>query len=76
MVLAAEVIHSAREEMACHLDDFVFRRSGLGTLGNPGEGILRRCAELMGDELGWDASRADQEVAQTVRGFVQQAPYG
>ena len=37
LVVAAEVIYSARNEMACHLDDFIFRRTGLGTLGNPGK---------------------------------------
>ncbi len=68
-IVAAEIIYSARHEMACHLDDFVFRRTGLGTLGNPGEVILRRCASLMAQELDWDQARIDEEVSQVLSGF-------
>jgi len=68
-VLAAEAVYSAKYEMACHLDDFVLRRTGLGTLGNPGENVLRQCASLMGQELGWDQSRIDDEVSRTLAGF-------
>jgi len=71
--LAVEIVHSVRHEMACHLDDFVFRRTGLGTLGNPGESVLRRCAILMGKELGWDQNRIDEEVLQTLNGFPADA---
>jgi glycerol-3-phosphate dehydrogenase len=71
--LAAEIIYATRHEMACHLDDFVFRRTGLGTLGNPGEDILQHCASLMGKELGWDQKRQDEEVSQTLNGFTAAA---
>lgn len=72
-ILAAEVIYASRHEMACHLDDFVFRRSGLGTLGNPGEDVLNRCADLMGKELGWNQNCQDAEVSQTLSGFIHLA---
>ncbi len=68
-IIAAEVVYAARHEMACHLDDFVFRRTGLGTLGNPGDEVLRHCAGLMGQELGWDQLRVDEEIQQTIKGF-------
>lgn len=68
--LAAEVIYAARHEMACHLDDFVFRRTGLGTLGNPGKAIIEQCASLMGRESGWDQSRFAEEVARTHNCFT------
>lgn len=68
-IIAAEVVYVARHEMACHLDDLVFRRTGLGTLGNPGEAVLRRCAKLMAQELDWDQARIDEEVQQTLSGF-------
>jgi glycerol-3-phosphate dehydrogenase len=81
-VVAAEIIYSVRYEMACHLDDFVFRRTGLGTLGNPGEEILHHCAMLMGQELDWDHDRIEKEVLQTLNGFptektvaVNQSPW-
>lgn len=69
LILAAETVYSARYEMACHLEDFVFRRTGLGTLGNPGEDVLRHCAMLMAEELGWDQGRVDHEVHQTLSRF-------
>ena len=68
-VIAAEAVWAARSEMACHLDDFVFRRSGLGTLGHPGSEALDRAALLMGAELGWDPARRSAEVEHVVRQF-------
>jgi len=62
-------VWAAREEMAQHLGDVVFRRTGLGTLGNPGEEVLRRVAQLMADELGWDAAMIDSEVQATLERF-------
>jgi glycerol-3-phosphate dehydrogenase len=67
--LAAELVYSVRHEMACQLDDFVLRRTGLGTLGNPGEEVLRRCASLMAKELGWDQPRIENEILQTLNAF-------
>jgi glycerol-3-phosphate dehydrogenase len=67
--LAAEVIYSVRQEMAFHLNDVIFRRTGLGTLGNPGEDVLRRCAIMMGQELGWDDNRKYKEVTRTLDRF-------
>ena len=62
-------VWAVREEMARHLDDVVFRRTGLGTLGNPGEEVLQRTARLMADELGWDAAMIDSEVQTTLERF-------
>lgn len=67
--LAVEPVHAARSEMAVHLSDFVFRRSGLGTLGNPGRPALERVALLMGQELGWDPQRTREEVDATLGEF-------
>ncbi len=68
-IIAAEAVWAARSEMACHLDDFVFRRSGLGTLGHPGSGALDRTASLMGAELGWDPGRRAAEIERVERQF-------
>lgn len=69
-VLAAEVVYAARGEMVGCLEDFVFRRTGLGTLGNPGADALKRCAQLLGAELGWDEQRLSREVHDVVTKFV------
>ncbi len=56
-----------RHEMALHLDDVVFRRTGLGTLGHPGVPAIKQAAELMRAELGWDETELANEISGTVR---------
>jgi glycerol-3-phosphate dehydrogenase len=68
--IAAEVIHAASNEMAYHLTDVLMRRTGLGTLGNPGRKCLLDCAELMGNHLGWDTNRRKMEVEKAEQAFV------
>ncbi|MGA0343410.1 MAG: hypothetical protein ACO3NU_04210, partial [Arenicellales bacterium] len=55
---------------AC-LSDIVFRRTDLCLLGNPGEDVLKRCAELAGAEQGWGAERQAREIA-AVRAELEQ----
>ena len=63
--VGAEVRFAVDEEMAVTLTDVVFRRTGLGTLGDPGVECLRRCAEIMGACLGWSEARMRDEVQRT-----------
>jgi len=63
--VGAEVQFAVEEEMAVTLSDVVFRRTGLGTLGDPGVECLDRCAAIMGTCLGWSAARMREEVRQT-----------
>ena len=63
--VGAEVRFAVDEEMAVTLSDVVFRRTGLGTLGDPGVECLRRCAEIMGACLGWSEARMRDEVQRT-----------
>lgn len=60
--LAAEVLHAVDQELALHLSDFAYRRSGLATLGDPGAGALEMAARLMGERHGWDAARRHREI--------------
>ncbi|MBN1249987.1 MAG: glycerol-3-phosphate dehydrogenase/oxidase [Anaerolineae bacterium] len=62
LVLEAEVIHAVREEMAQTLADVVRRRTDLGAASLPDETSLRRCADLMAAELGWDQARVAREL--------------
>ncbi len=71
-VLGVQIVHAIRHEMAQHMDDIVFRRTGLGTLGHPGVDMLNRIAELMARELGWDDTRMATELAATNRLFETQ----
>ena len=62
LTLAVEVEHAVQSEMALTLDDLLFRRTGLGTIGHPGEAVVARCADLMGALLGWDAAERARQV--------------
>jgi glycerol-3-phosphate dehydrogenase len=63
-ILAAEVNHAVKHEMARSVSDMVFRRSGLGTIGHPGKDILTRVAVLMAELLGWDQARIRSEIQE------------
>ena len=67
--ICAEAIFCARNEMVLHLDDFVFRRTGIGTIGNPGLSAITRCANLLAEELHWSQSTTDLEVETTMARF-------
>jgi glycerol-3-phosphate dehydrogenase len=60
--IEAEVIYAVEHELAARLEDVVFRRTGLGTLGHPGQRCLHRCVELMGARLGWTEEMATREI--------------
>lgn len=67
--IRAEAIYCARNEMVSRLDDFVFRRTGLGTIGNPGHDSLADCVGLIGRELAWDEKRRQKELETVLRTF-------
>jgi glycerol-3-phosphate dehydrogenase len=70
-VLAAEVAHAAREEMAQCLGDVVFRRTELGTAGHPGQAALAATEAILRRELGWSARRTTEERDATERQFAR-----
>lgn len=67
---AASVVWAVREEEAITLEDVLFRRTGLGTLGNPGPEALDRIATLAGRELGWDDAEKSRQIAAAEARFV------
>jgi glycerol-3-phosphate dehydrogenase len=71
--IEAEVAYAVDREMAVSLEDVVFRRTGLGTIGHPGAGCLRRCADIIGARLGWTPVRMADEILRTERRFVRGA---
>jgi glycerol-3-phosphate dehydrogenase len=73
-VLGVQVVHAVRHEMARHLTDVLFRRTGLGTLGHPGVPVVNKVAEIMAHELGWDETRVANEIADTRHLFETQLP--
>jgi glycerol-3-phosphate dehydrogenase len=63
----AQVVYAVRAEMARTLPDIIMRRTGIGTLGNPGENILRKVANVAAKELNWDANKVEQEISNTIK---------
>jgi glycerol-3-phosphate dehydrogenase len=74
--IEAEVVYAVEREMAVRLEDVVFRRTGLGTVGHPGGDCLSRCAGIIGTRLGWTADRVADEIRRTERRFVVGPPAG
>lgn len=60
--MLAQVPYAIRNEMACTLIDIVIRRTGIGTLGNPGSKVLEAIAEIAARELNWNTARVDREL--------------
>ena len=60
--IKAEVIYAMRYEMALCLCDFMVRRSVLGRLRDRGIAAAPVVAQIMAEELSWDAARIAQEL--------------
>jgi glycerol-3-phosphate dehydrogenase len=67
-----EVIYIAQKEIIIHLDDFVLRRSMLGKLGMVDRDVLVELADIIGEELAWDAQRRESEIQRTVAIFTDE----
>jgi len=67
--ILAEVVWAVREQQATTLSDVMLRRTRLGLLAGRDalevdSVFVRRVADAMGRELGWDASEVDTQIAQ------------
>jgi glycerol-3-phosphate dehydrogenase len=60
--MLGQVVYAVREEMACTLMDILIRRTGIGSLGHPGEKVLKMVVQVAGQELKWDQARLDREL--------------
>ncbi len=63
--IMAQVVYAIRSEMARTLPDIIMRRTGIGTLGNPGEEVLRKVAAKAAEMLAWSRERMEREIGQT-----------
>lgn len=61
--IAAQIVHAIRDEMARSASDILLRRTGLGTLGNPGEVVLGTVIQIAAHELNWDSATIEREAA-------------
>ena len=67
--ILAQVIYAIRNEMALTLKDVIFRRTGFGTLGNPGNTMIKKIADIAGKELKWSDVRKKQEIKNVMEMF-------
>ncbi len=68
--ILAQALYAVRHEMAQTLLDIILRRTGLGTLGNPGEATLHQVATAVAPELNWDPDRIAREVQTAMRALA------
>jgi glycerol-3-phosphate dehydrogenase len=61
--IAAEVAFAVRSEMAMMLDDVLFRRTGLGTLGPLEPRAVEDVASVMAGELKWGEAERARQIA-------------
>ncbi len=67
--IMAQVVYAIHREMALCLSDVLFRRTGLCTLGNPGEKVIELVADEMGSELKWKRARKNEEIEKVLAVF-------
>ena len=71
--IPAQIVYAVRNEMALTVEDVLFRRTGLGTLGTPGDEVIARVSDLMAHELGWDERARAAHDVRAVAKFVSWA---
>lgn len=62
--IIAQAVYAIRNEMALTLKDILIRRTGVGTLGNPGDEKIVKLADLAAKELNWDIARREREIRE------------
>lgn len=65
--ILAEAVYAIQYESAKTLRDIMLRRTGIGTLGNPGKTIIDKTATLAAGMLGWNEKRKEEEVASLMK---------
>ena len=68
-----EVVHAVESEMAITLEDVIYRRTGLGTIGYPGRDCVERCADIMAQLCGWDDDKKVLEMESLNRNPFNEA---
>ncbi len=67
--IGAKEVYAVRGEMARTASDILLRRTGLGTLGNPGEAVLDTVIRIAAKELNWDSATIERETVAVEKIF-------
>lgn len=62
----AEILFGIEKEMALHLADVIFRRTGIGGAGCPPLETVNRITGVMGEFLNWPAVRREEEIRRVL----------
>jgi len=65
--ILAQVVYAIRDEMARTLKDIFFRRTSMGTLGDPGQDLINRVADIAARELDWEEFRKLKEISEVAQ---------
>lgn len=65
--ILAEIIYAIKYESARTLRDIMLRRTGTGTLGNPGRAIIDKIVAIAAEMLNWNSQKADEEIASMMK---------
>jgi glycerol-3-phosphate dehydrogenase len=65
--ILAEVVYAIKYESAKTLRDIMLRRTGTGTLGNPGEDIMQKITDVAAEMLHWDKNKIKAETASILK---------
>jgi len=65
--ILAEVVYAIKYESAKTLKDIMLRRTGTGTLGNPGKDIIDKITAVAVEMLNWDNKRIEEETASMTK---------
>jgi glycerol-3-phosphate dehydrogenase len=65
--ILAEIVFAIKYESAKTLRDIMLRRTGTGTLGNPGKDIIGKITAVAAEMLNWDSKRIEEETASMMK---------
>jgi len=65
--ILAEVVYAITNECARTLRDIMLRRTGIGTLGNPGKDIIDKVTAIAATMLNWNALRIAEEQSSLMK---------
>jgi len=67
--ILAEVVYVIKKEMAYTLSDIFFRRTGIGTLGYPGDETFNLVVKTAKENFKWDNQRTQDEIDKVMKIF-------
>jgi glycerol-3-phosphate dehydrogenase len=65
--ILAEIVYAIKYESAKTLKDIMLRRTGTGTLGNPGKDIMDKITVVAAEMLNWDSKRIEEETVSMMK---------